>query len=73
MATSRALAAAYHPIQVAIVLIALIGLIIAVRPSIGAVLWVTVVVLFALALLEVFVRARSHQHATVDRRPLGTA
>ena len=72
-ATGRTLAAAYHPIQVAIVLVALVGLIIAVRPSIGSVLWVTVVVLLALALLEVFVRARPHEPTTVDRRPLGTA
>jgi len=55
------------------VLVALAGLIIAVRPSIGAALWVTVVVLLALALLEVFVRARSDEPTTVDRRPLGTA
>lgn len=73
VATGRALAAAYHPIQIAIVLVALAGLIIAVRPSIAAVLWVTVVVLVALALLEVLVRAGPHRPTTVDRRPLGTA
>ncbi len=55
--TGRALAAAYHPIQIGLVLLAIAGFIIAERPSIGAVLWVTFGVLVVLTLLEILVRA----------------
>lgn len=55
--TGRALAAAHHPIQIGLVLLAIVGFVVAERPSIGAVLWVTVGVLVVLALLEILVRA----------------
>ncbi len=61
--TGRALAGAYHPIQIGLVLVAIAGFIIAQRPSIGAVLWVTFGVLVALALLEVLVRAGTRRPA----------
>jgi len=63
-ATGRTIAGAYHPIQIGLVVLALAGFIVAQRPSIGAVLWVTAVVLLLLALLEVFVRAGSRRPAT---------
>jgi hypothetical protein len=61
--TGRALAAAYHPIQIGLVLLALVGFIVAERPSIGAALWVTFGVLVVLALLEILVRAGTRRPA----------
>ncbi len=55
--TGRVLAPAYHPIQIGLVLLAIAGFIIAERPSIGAILWVTFGVLVVLAVLEILVRA----------------
>jgi hypothetical protein len=55
--TGRALAAAYHPIRVVIVLVALAGLIAANRPGVPALLWTTAVVVVLLAILEILVRA----------------
>jgi hypothetical protein len=62
-ATGRALARARHAVQIGLVVLALAGLILANRPSIAAVLWVSVAVLLVLALMEVFVRASSPRQA----------
>jgi hypothetical protein len=59
LSTGRVLRSAYHPVQIAVVLVGIVGLIIAHRPSIAAVLWTTVVVLLALIVVEVFVRVGS--------------
>jgi hypothetical protein len=57
-ATSRALTAAHRPLQIGLVLLPVVGLVLANRPGVKAVLWTTVAVLVLLAVLEVFVRAR---------------
>jgi hypothetical protein len=59
LSTGRVLRSAYHPVQIGLVLVGIVGLIIAHRPSIAAVLWTTVVVLLALIVVEVFVRVGS--------------
>jgi hypothetical protein len=56
VATGRALAGLRLPIQIAVVIAALLALIIANRPSIATVLWATVVVLVLFAILEIFIR-----------------
>ncbi len=56
-ATGRVLAAAYRPIQIGLVLLAVAGFILADRPGVSAVLWAAAAVLLLLAVLEVFVRA----------------
>jgi hypothetical protein len=53
----RALVGGRKPIQVVLVLAALVGLILANRPSIAAVLWVTLGVLVILAVVELFIRS----------------
>jgi hypothetical protein len=67
--TGRALAAAYHPIRVAIVLVALAAFIAANRPGVPALLWTTVIVVLLLALLEILVRTgtRGEQPGGVSR------
>jgi hypothetical protein len=62
--TGRALTGVYHPIQIGLVILAIGGFILANRPSIASVLWVTLAVVIVLALLEVFVRAGSRRPAT---------
>jgi hypothetical protein len=62
--TGRALAGVYHPIQIGLVLLAIVGFILAQRPSIASVLWVTLAVVVVLALLEVVVRAGTRRPAT---------
>jgi hypothetical protein len=57
-ATSRALATAHDPLQIGLVLLAVVGLVLANRPGVAAVLWTTAAVLVLLAVLEVFARAR---------------
>ena len=54
--TGRAVAGAYHPLRVGIVLAALVGLIAANRPGVPAVLWTTAIVAVLLILLEILVR-----------------
>jgi len=56
-ATGRVLAAAYRPIQIGLVLLAVAGFILADRPGVSAVLWAAAAVLLLLVVLEVFVRA----------------
>jgi hypothetical protein len=55
--TGRALAGAYRPLRVVIVLAAIAGFIAADRPGIPAVLWATVAVVVPLIVLEILVRA----------------
>ena len=57
--TGRALHAARWAIQTALVLAAIVGLIVAQRPGISAVLWTTLVLILLLALVELFARAPS--------------
>ena len=49
--------AAYRPIQIGLIVLAVVGFTLASRPGISAVVWTTVVVLVLLAVVEVFVRA----------------
>jgi len=56
VATGHTLASVRLPIQIAVVLAALVALILANRPSIAAVLWTTVIVLVLFAILEIFIR-----------------
>jgi hypothetical protein len=56
-ATGRVLAAAYHPIHIGLVLLAVIVFILANQPGIPAVVWTTVAVVLVLLVMEVFVRA----------------
>jgi hypothetical protein len=58
-ATGRALAPVYRPLETALVILAVAGLILANRPGVATVLWTTAVVLVVFVVLEVFVRARS--------------
>jgi hypothetical protein len=53
----RALLGARRAIQIAVVLAAVVGLILANRPGISAVLWTTAIVLLLFTLIEIFVRA----------------
>jgi hypothetical protein len=53
----RALHGARWAIQVALVLAAVVGLVLADRPGISAVLWTTLIVLVILAIVELFVRS----------------
>lgn len=56
-AVGRALAAARPVIQIGLILLAIVALILANRPSIAAVLWTTLGVIVLLAIVELFVRA----------------
>jgi hypothetical protein len=56
-ATGRAVRRAHHPIQIGLVVLAVVGFILAVRPGVSAVLWTTFVVLLLLVVMEAFVRA----------------
>ena len=62
--TSRMLAPAAPAVRIGIVLLAIVLLVAANRPSVAAVLWTTVTVLGALVIFEVFVRAGSQPART---------
>lgn len=64
----RALYGARWAIQVALVLAAIVGLILANRPGIPAVLWTALVVLVLLAVIELFVRSPGVVRRTADVR-----
>jgi hypothetical protein len=70
-AVGRALAGARPVIQIGLVLVAVVALILANRPSIAAVLWTTVAVLVVLAIVELFVRAAAVSGRTPPGRPAG--
>jgi hypothetical protein len=55
-ATGRTLQPAHRPIQVGLVVLAVVAFVAAASPGIAAVVWATVVVLVVLAILELFVR-----------------
>jgi hypothetical protein len=56
-ATGRVLAAAYHPLHIGLVLLAVVIFVLVKNPGISAVVWTTVAVVLMLLVMEVFVRA----------------
>lgn len=67
-AVGRALHGARWMIQIAVVLAATVGLILADRPGISAVLWTTVIVLALFAIVELFVRSPQQAAPTLAGR-----